>query len=86
MARFVERAEAKVAAALDVDGREILPVRRVGEEIPEIVDDVNVEGRRRVGGEVAQDAVGAGIRAERRRLFEEHVLERLGRAELRPTL
>jgi hypothetical protein len=47
---LVQRAEAEVAAALDVDRREILAVGRVGEEIPEIVDDVNVEGGVTISG------------------------------------
>ena len=61
VACLVQHAVVEVAAALDVDCREILALGRVGEEIPEVVDDVSVEGRRRGFGLAA---MATGFRLE----------------------
>ena len=67
LAGLVERAEAEVAAALDVDRRQVLPVRGVEQEVAQAVDDARVQRLRRVGSEMAQEAVGAAVGGESRR-------------------
>src|SRR5207237_8114167 len=48
-ARLVERAEAEIVAALDIDRRQVLPVRGVEQEVAQAVDDARVQRLRRVG-------------------------------------
>jgi len=58
LARLVERAEAEIAAALDIDRRQVLPVRGVEQEVAQAVNDARVQCLRRVGSEMAQESVG----------------------------
>ena len=71
----LSRADAKIARALDVDRGEIHRGRRIGQEVPQVVDDAGIERLRQVGAEMAQLAVGAAAVDEVRRRLEEHVLE-----------
>src|SRR5262245_60392129 len=67
LARLVERAEAEIVAALDIDRRQVLPVRGVEQEVAQAVNDARVQCLRRVGSEMAQESVGAAVRGEIRR-------------------
>src|SRR5262249_7708279 len=79
-ARLVERAEAEIVAALDIDRCKVLPVRGVEQEVAQAVDDARVERLRRVGSEMAQESVGAAVGGEIRRRQKERILELQRRA------
>jgi hypothetical protein len=55
-AGLVERAQAQVPAALDVDRGEVQAHGGVEQEVAQILDDARVHRLRQVGGEVAQEA------------------------------
>src|SRR5207245_2763228 len=75
LARLVERAEAEIAAALDIDRRQVLPVRGVEQEVAQAVDDARVQRLRQVGSELAQESVSAAVGGEIRRRQKECILD-----------
>ena len=79
LARLVERAEAEIVAALDIDRCQVLPVRGVEQEVAQAVDDARVQRLRRVGSEMAQESVGA-VGGEIRWRQKERILELQRRA------
>ena len=74
-ARFVQRGQAQVAAALDVDGRQILPHARVEQEAAQILDDAGIHRLRLVAAQVAQEAAGPAIDDKAGGIEEEGVAE-----------
>jgi hypothetical protein len=60
---LVERAQAQVPAALDVDRGQVQAHGGVEQEVAQVLDDAGVHRLRQVGGEVAQEAArAAGLR------------------------
>jgi hypothetical protein len=72
---LVERAESKIAPALDVNGGEIHAVERINQEIAQVLDYARIKRLRRVGGQVAQEAIRTAVGREVSHRHEEGVLQ-----------
>src|SRR5262245_46324228 len=73
LARLVQRSEAEVAAALDIDRREVHAVGWIEQEIAQVIDEMRVERVRLVARKMAQQRVRCAGCIELLRRLEKRV-------------
>ena len=80
--RLVQRAQAQIAAALDIDRGQIHRHRRHIEEIAQILNNMHIQRIGEIAREVPQQARRPAISGKTRRCLEKRILEAQGRADI----